>query len=267
MQKYYFLLKYEFKNLLRDKMNLTMFVYPIIMLIMSVFLFPMLFNIEGMNTEGLEITMVILIITLVSFGYMIAAILLGFSLLDNKDEDTMQTIAVTPISKKGYVNFKLIYTYIISIFATILMLGGTKLLASGAYVIEYGVETLYIFNNVSYLNIVLFAISSSLFVPAMGLFIVALAKNKVEGFAYMKSSGFLMLIPMLTLFDSFRGVGQYILSIFPNFWGAKAMLNLMFPQLFFSGANLSFSLCLIVVSILCILFSYLGYRFYMKRTI
>jgi len=267
MQKYYFLLKYEFKNLLRDKMNLIMFIYPVIMLIMSVVLFPMLFTIQDMNTQGLEITMVILIITLVSFGYFIAAILLGFSLLDNKDEDTMQTIAVTPISKKGYVNFKLIYTYIISVLATILMLGGTKLLASGAYVIEYGAETLYIFNNVSYLNIVLFAISASLFVPAMGLFIVALAKNKVEGFAYMKSSGFLILIPMLTLFDSFRGAGQYILSIFPNFWGVKAILNLMFPQLFFSSTNLSYLLYLFVGAILCSVFSYLSYRFYMKRTV
>lgn len=267
MQKYWFLLKYEFKNLLRDKMNLTMFIYPLIMLVMAVFFFPFLFKMDDMNASGLQVTMVMLIVALVGFGFMIAAILLGFSLLDNKDEDTMQTIAVTPISKKGYVSFKLIYTYVLSVINTVIMLGGTKLFASNQYVITYGLDTVYIFNAVSYWHILFFSLSMGLLVPALGLLIVAVSKNKVEGFAYMKSTGFLILIPAITMLPSFRGMGQYLLSIFPNFWGTQAMLNLMFPQLFLNGANLNFSLYLLIGAVVSLIYSYLSYKLYMRKAV
>jgi len=265
--KYYELLKYELKNLLRDKMNFTMFIYPVIMLIMSVFLFPALFKMEGMEGEGLQITMIILIFALLGFGFMIASILLGFSLLDNKDEDTMQTIAVTPISKRGYVNFKIIYTYVLSILSTLIIVAGTKLFASGDYVLTYGTETIYLFDTLTYFNIFVFAISSSLLVPALGLFIVALSKNKIEGFAYMKLSGFLIFIPMLVLFPAFQGTGQYILSIFPNFWGVQGILNLMLPSLFVSGASVGFYAYMLIGAVLCTMYSFIGYKFYMKRAI
>jgi fluoroquinolone transport system permease protein len=265
MSKYYALLKYELKNLLRDKMNATMFVYPIFMLVMSVFLFPVLF--EGVEGQGLQVTMLILIIALISFGYMIASILLGFSLLDNKDEDTMQTIAVTPIAKKGYVNFKLIYTYVLSVLSTIVILGGTKLFASEAYVLEVGAQTVKLFDNLNYLHVVLFSLSSSLLVPALGLFIVALSKNKVEGFAYMKASGFFIFIPMLVLFPAFQGAKQFLLSVFPNFWGVQGILNLMLPNLFTTDVNLSFYVYMLVGAILCSVYSYFSYKFYMKRAI
>ena len=149
MIKYYNLLKYELRNLLRDKMNLMMFVYPLFMLVMAVYLFPLLFKMEEATGQGLEVAMVVVIIALVSFGYIIASALLGFSLLDNKDEDTMQTIAVTPISKTGYVNFKLVYTYVLSVISTLIILGGTKLLASDKYILG----AVKLFDNINYLQI------------------------------------------------------------------------------------------------------------------
>ena len=242
-------------------MNLILFVYPLLMLAMSVYLFPFIFDSPDLQNQSLQITMIILIIALVSFGYIIASALLGFSLLDNKDEDTMQTIAVTPISKSGYVNFKLVYTYVLAVVSTMIILGGTKLFASGEYVIE----TVRIFDNISYFQILVFSLSTSLLVPALGLLIVGLAKNKVEGFAYMKASGFLILVPMLVLLPAFTGVGQYLLSIFPNFWGVQGVLVLMFPEMFASTANMSFYLYMACGAVICIVYSILSYKFYMKR--
>jgi fluoroquinolone transport system permease protein len=263
MMKYYNLLKYELKNLLRDKMNLMMFVYPLLMLVMAVFLFPFLFQVESAEGAGLEVTMIVVIIALVGFGYIIASALLGFSLLDNKDEDTMQTIAVTPISKVGYVNFKLVYTYILSVLSTLIILSGTKLFASDAYILG----AVKLFEGISHFQIFVFSLSTSLLVPALGLLIVGLAKNKVEGFAYMKGSGFLMLIPMLVLLPTFKGAGQYLLAIFPNFWGVQGILNLMFPQLFSSSANLGFYAYMLIGAVVCMIYSIICYKFYMKRAI
>jgi fluoroquinolone transport system permease protein len=248
-------------------MNATMFVYPVIMVLMSVFLFPMLFRMEGVEGEGLQITMIIFVFALIGFGFMIASVLLGFSLLDNKDEDTMQTIAVTPISKRGYVHFKLVYTYVIAVLSTIIILAGTKLFASGDYVLTYGSDTVYLFDSLTYLHIFVFAISSSLLVPALGLLIVGLSKNKVEGFAYMKASGILIFIPMLVLFPAFQSAGQYLLSIFPNFWGVQGVLNLMFPSLFLSGASLGFYAYMLIGAVVCTIYSFISYKFYMRRAI
>ena len=213
--------------------------------------------------DGLEVTMVVMIIALVSFGYIIASALLGFSLLDNKDEDTMQTIAVTPISKAGYVNFKLVYTYVLSVISTLIILSGTKLLASDEYVLG----AFKLFDNISHFQILVFGLSTSLLVPALGLVIVGLAKNKVEGFAYMKGSGFLMLIPMLVLLPTFTGAGQYLLSIFPNFWGVQGILNVMFPAMFTSSANLGFYAYMGIGAVVCVGYSIISYKFYMKRAI
>lgn len=266
MSKYYHLLKYELKSLLRDKMNLLLFVYPLLMLVLSVYLLPTLIKTPELEGAGLETVIVVTIIMLVSFGFIISSALLGFSLLDNKDEDTMQTIAVTPISKKGYVNFKLVYTYLLAVLSTIIILGGTKLFASDEYVVTYGVETLRLFDNLTYLHIIVFSLTNSLLVPALGLIIVGLAKNKVEGFAFMKSSGFLMLVPMLVLLPTFQGAGQYLLSIFPNFWGVQAIINTMFPLMFNSSANLNFYVYTLIGAGVSLLYSYASYKFYMKRT-
>lgn len=266
MNKYFFLPKYELKNLLRDRMNLMLFVYPLLMLAFSVWLFPILISTPELQNTGLEVTVVIILIALLGLGNIVAAALLGFSLLDNKDEDTMQTIAVTPISKTGYVNFKVVYTFLFSILSNFVLLGGTKLLASAKYVVNLGSGEASLFAGVSYLHILLFSISASLLVPALGLIIVGLSKNKVEGFAYMKSTGFIMLIPMLILLPSFQGAGQYILGIFPNFWGVQAMINLMLPELFSNSANLSFYLYLIYGAVIAVVYSLLSYKFYMKRS-
>ena len=260
------MLKFELKNVLRDKMNFSMLVYPFLMLAMTVFLFPLIFKMEEMQGQGLEITMILVIVMLLSMGFMITGALLGFALLDNKDEDVLQTIAVTPISKKGYVKFKLVYTYIISVLSCFLMLAGTKLFASAEYALTYGEMTIYLFDSLTYLHILAFSFSSSLLVPAMGLSIVALSKNKIEGFAYMKASGFLILVPMLLVFPTFKGAGQYILSIFPNFWGTQGVLNLMLPNLFDSVASLNFYLYMLIGAVICVIYSILGYKLFLNKT-
>jgi fluoroquinolone transport system permease protein len=81
------------------------------------------------------------------------------------------------------------------------------------------------FDNLDYLQIIVFSFVSSLMVPATGMLIASVAKNKIEGFAFMKSGGIIFMIPALVLLDAFSDWKQYLLGLTPNFWPVKALLN------------------------------------------
>ena len=115
----------------------------------------------------------------------------------------------------------------------------------------------------------MFAFSSAFFTPSLGLVIAGLANNKIEGFAYMKSTGFIMLIPALLLLESFKGMGQCFLALFPNFWFTQGMLIKMLPgfPMLSQTANINFYWYMLVGAITAIVYAILTFRFFMKRAI
>ncbi len=226
MKKYWGLLKYEFKTMLKDSMNSIMLFFPFIMLFICGFLLPaILEKTAGGNENATTITLLIGFVMALSMGSYIMGALLGFSLLENKDENTLQNIAASPITVSGYASFKIVYTYVMAIFSNLIMVGGLKLLASDAYEVVYGGVTIRLLDQLSWGNVVVFTLVSSLIVPTIALVIASIAKNKIEGFAFMKSGGLLIMIPMLALLNVFKDGKQYILGFTPNFWVIKPLLN------------------------------------------
>lgn len=226
MKKYARLLSYEMRTILRDPTNVFLFVYPPFMLFLIGWLLPLGLNRGGLNNEDLaySLTMVITFVIVISIGGYVSGSLLGFSLLENKDEKTIKSIAVTPISVTGYVIFKTVYSYMFSVVGNLILILGIKWWANEAYSFTYGSLT-FGFENLSYSHIIAFSLVSSLLVPAVGTLIATVAKNKIEGFAFMKGGGILLMIPALVLLDSFGDWKQYFLGIAPNFWPVKALLN------------------------------------------
>jgi hypothetical protein len=51
----------------------------------------------------------------------------------------------------------------------------------------------------------------------------------VEGFAFIKATGIVTLVPMLLVLDSFRDGLQYALGVLLNFWAIKGIMNELFP--------------------------------------
>ncbi len=137
MAKYVGLLKYEFKTLLKNSMSVFMLVYPILILFICGFLIP---SIVEKTTDpaagGATITYLISFVVLLTIGSFLMGAMLGFSLIENKDENTLQNIAVTPITVSGYTAFKVVYTFVISIIANFVMIAGLKLIASDDYLIK-----------------------------------------------------------------------------------------------------------------------------------
>lgn len=226
MKKYLKLLSYETKTILRDPMNVFLLAYPLFMLVLIGWLLPLGLTRGGLQSSdtAYSLTLIITFVITISIGGYVSGSLLGFSLLENKDEKTIKSIAVTPISIAGYVIFKTIYSYILSIIGNLFLILGIKWWANDAYSFMFGTMS-FGFDNLTYVNIIAFSLVSSLIVPAIGTLIASVAKNKIEGFAFMKSGGIVVMIPALVLISAFSDWKQYLLGVAPNFWPVKALLN------------------------------------------
>lgn len=261
MGKYLYLLKYEAKTIVRTPINLFMCLFPVIILMLSAFVFPLIFqSMNPADEAALRMTMLLLlIIVLTTGGYFLAA-MATFLLLEHKDENTLKTIAVTPAGASGYVRFKMIYVYIMAVIGIVLILLGTKLIAGD----KYSVGGISLFENVSVLEMLSFAAVSALMIPALALFQGAFAKNKVEGFAYIKGTGIIALVPVVLILEVFQGGLQYVLGIFPNFWAVKGIMLLFFPIQ--NSANLSYPIYLLIGAVYSMIMIYTAYRMFLKKT-
>lgn len=260
MNKYMKLFRFEFKGILRDPISLLMLVFPALLLLLSCFVFPRVLAslppMEALTAQGVTLLMVMMVSAFCSVIYGAMA---TFMLLDHKDEHTLHTIAATPLGLKGYLLFKMGYVFLAAALSVFLVLSGTKLLAADAYTLM-GTRLL---DRLSFPQILLFSLVSGLTAPLLALLLGGLAKNKVEGFAYIKGSGLLALVPLLLLLPAFSGAKQYILGVFPNFWAAKGLV----AQLLQDGdpANLSYILYMLIGAAYSLLMLAAAFRLFLKK--
>jgi len=264
MKKYLSLVKYEFKTIVKDLMNLFILLYPILMLFICGFLLPAIVQRTSPSDPNAQALILLIgFVLVISLGGFMTGAMLGFSFLDNRDENTLLNIAASPVTVSGYATFKIIYTYILAILGNIFMVGGLKLLASESYVVNYGGVTIGLLDNITYGHIIIFAIVSSLIVPFVALILGAFAKNKIEGFAMIKGGGLFVMIPMLILLESFQDAKQYIFGIFPNFWPMKAVLNLVLGTQ--NVANMNFWLYMLIGAVYPIILGILALKMFIKK--
>ena len=219
MAKYLNMLSYEFKNIVRDRMTLVLLIYPLLIIAMGAYIIPVLIDNYADGQAKLTATLVVIIL-FSSIAPLITGAMLGFNLLDHKDENSLNTIRVTPLSLSGYIIFKSVYAYILSFIASFFSVFGVKHLSGDGYTVG-GVN---LWDTFAWNDILVYALVASLFTPLFALFLSAVAKNKIEGFAYMKSSGIFMLLPILVIIETMQDCKQYLLGVFPIFWPVKGLL-------------------------------------------
>ncbi len=215
MMKYVRLLRFEMKVALRDPITLLLLFFPALLLGLSCYVLPR--ALRGM--PGMEGFILPVLLMVAQMGGVMAGAMGAFLLFDHKDEHTLHTVASTPMGLPGYLAFKAGYMFLVCTLSVFAVLMGTKLLASDAYAV-LGIPLM---DRLTLTHIAGFSLVSSLGAPMLALFIGALAKNKVEGFAWVKGTGILAFIPLLALLPAFSGARQYFLGVFPNFWAAKGL--------------------------------------------
>jgi len=189
-------------NIRRDSLMQFLLVYPLLLGLLMRWLIPWL-------TAGLmdtfDLTLYYLFIASF-FGLIImpdlAGSLVGLLLLDERDENTLTALLVTPMPITTYVLYRVVTPTLISFIGILVLvpLIGIDVPPMGALVV--------------------LALSASLGAPIFTLILASLAKNKVEGMAIMKGMGVLLMAPMIAWFVP--EPWQWLLGIFPTFWSAKA---------------------------------------------
>ncbi len=259
MRKFTKLLFYELKNIIKDKMTVILLVYPLMVIAIGSFILPALLDRFGGDTPGTRVAALVMIILFATIAPFIGSVLLGFSLLDNRDENTLDTIRVTPLSLRGYILFKTVYTYVLTVLGSFFVVFGTKTLSGDGYTIM-GVD---LFADITVGLMFVYALTAGLFTPVFAFMLAAVSKNKIEGFAYMKTSGMIVLIPMLAVIETMQDAKQYVLGIVPLFWPAKGLM--VGGGLFDHPSDLPMALYMVFGALYMLALAFIGYRFFERN--
>lgn len=138
------------------------------------------------------------------FGWVV-----GFMLLDDRDEQTLTAIAVTPLTKRGYLFYKTAMVTVLSFALSIVLIPLTGL------------------TGLDYARFLPVAAVASLEAPIIALILAAFAGNKVEGLAVAKFISLLGLLPILPFYIDSPFV--YIAGVTPFFWTGEALSHIASP--------------------------------------
>lgn len=128
--------------------------------------------------------------------------LLGFMLLDEKDNRTLTAIRVTPVSLTGYLMWRALAAWLLSMLAVILTLplsGLTSLNAAGT---------------------ILTAAAGAPLAASFGLILATVAGNKIQGFAVVKLVLVALLLPCVSLI--LGGFWEWATVWLPSWWPVMA---------------------------------------------
>jgi len=139
--------------------------------------------------------------SLVLIAPMIYGVVVGFLLLDQKDDQTLTALRVTPLTAGGYLAYRITIPVVLSVLMTpaVLALSG--------------------FSHLGLVQQLLAGVAAAPFAPAFALFLAAFARNKVQGFALMKAAGVIQWPPLIAWFVV--PPLQLAFGLCPTYWPVK----------------------------------------------
>lgn len=131
-------------------------------------------------------------------------IVLGFQLLEEKEQGVFRAISVTPLNNDYYLFYRFAITVVIGSIMTYFV---------------HEILGLISLPLVFLLPVILVATCQ---IPLQSLMIASFARNTLEGFAVMKGTGFTLLVPLLVAYFFSDYSISWLAGIFPFFWLIKA---------------------------------------------
>jgi fluoroquinolone transport system permease protein len=126
---------------------------------------------------------------------------IGFLLLDQRDDQTLTALMVTPLSLADYLRYRLTGPMLLSVVCGAVMVPLAGLSETTA------------------VQVVLSAITAAPLAPLYALFLGTFAANKVQGFALAKAIG-VVLVPCIVAYFV-TGPWQSAFGIVPHYWALK----------------------------------------------
>ncbi len=207
MKRVYVMLKGDFKNISRDFMLLFILVSPAIIAIAFSLIIPFADRILaaelGFQLSEHYIFIMAFIIMLVPMMY---GMMIGFIILEERDENILSYLFVTPLSKAEYILYRTGFAMVMSTAFNIFIL--------------YFLDIVEIRLIQSLPVLLLSTLNAILLV----LIILVFAENKVEGFAVTKGSGLLFVAPIIGyLLESNL---RYLAGILPPYWISESFISI-----------------------------------------
>ncbi|UMZ73043.1 hypothetical protein [Natranaerofaba carboxydovora] len=196
----------DIKNITRDAILIMSILAPILFASAIRFVVPIIGELlrEQYGFNLLEHYTFIIGFMIVLTPLMIGT-LIGFLILDERDEDIITFYSVTPLLKSGYIYYRTFIPAVFNLVFTIILVYYTGVL------------------EVSFLTLVPVVLMASLAVPMMALFLGAFAGNKVEGLALSKGVGIMFFGPVIGyLVGSWWNI---LAGILPPYWVSMAFLS------------------------------------------
>lgn len=195
----------DLKSIKRDSLLVYMLIIPPTMVLVVRLIVPWL---TERLAASLGFDLVPYYPMLLSFFFILQlpllfGLLVGLLILDERDDDTLTALRVTPISMTDYILYR----------------AGTAILLSTVYVIV-ALPLTGLMPPALLPTVVPIAVLSGIMTPLFGLILATFASNKVEGLALMKALGIFLLGPLAAYL--IESNWQLILGILPTYWPAKA---------------------------------------------
>lgn len=125
----------------------------------------------------------------------------GFLLLDQRDDQTLSALLVTPLSLGDYLRYRLVVLLVVCV------------------VLSWVAVPLAGLTETTWLQLTITAIVAAPLAPLYALFLGSFANNKVQGFALAKAIGIVMVPCIVAYFVT--GPWQTAFGIVPHYWSLK----------------------------------------------
>ncbi|NDJ60884.1 MAG: hypothetical protein GYB67_07145 [Chloroflexi bacterium] len=188
----------------RDSFLIAMLAMIIIVAFLIRFLTPTVAE-SLMESQGFDLTPYYPLLTGYSalmLGTIIAGMIIGFIVLDERDDNTLTALMVTPLPLNWYLLYRVSIPVVL----------GFILIIASTLIINLVAMPLW--------QLVLIALSGSLVASITALFFATFADNKVAGFALVKIVSTIGFTPVISYFVP--EPWQFLFGIFPPYWVIKA---------------------------------------------
>jgi fluoroquinolone transport system permease protein len=146
-------------------------------------------------------------VELLVFAPALAGMVVGFLLLDERDDRSLLALLVSPLPPTVYLAYRLLVPVAVSVALTLVMfpLAGINELGAGGALMG--------------------ALAAAPLAPMMALVLGAFAENKVQGFALVKGLGIVLPAPLLVYFVD--APWTVVLGLAPTYWPARVYWALL----------------------------------------
>ncbi len=184
----------DFKLIFRDASLRAFTIFPVILLIVFVYLLPLLTSRYFVLTPYLVIILSMGVLSNTQMFNFISSMVL----IDEKETEVAKIYGIIPLSKLQYLFSRFLLPYLITVITTFILLKVQP------------------FFSISVINILLISLLNSMIVPLYVMTMAIMVNNRMQGMVYIKAFNLIILIPVIAFFVPENYI--HIFGLFPSHW-------------------------------------------------